>query len=200
MLRCQSLTRPISPAGGHSPVLNDITYALERGGFLAIVGPSGSGIRTTLLGLLAGLDRPAAGRIELDGNDLGLGCTRISGPGCAPTKVAGSCVNRSPIDSDADGPGETSRVPLELRGEPALARAQQLLERVRPGRTGEPLPAQLSGGEQQRVAVGPGLQHQGRRFSSRESPPEISTHATRATIITLMEELNRELWHHPRCW
>jgi len=69
MLRCEGLTQTYLSGGRPLTVLNDITFALEDGAFLAIVGPSGSG-KTTLLGLLAGLDLPAAGTIWLDGVDL----------------------------------------------------------------------------------------------------------------------------------
>ena len=52
MLRCASLTKTYRSGGRELTVLNDITFAVEPGGFAAIVGPSGSG-KTTLLGLLA---------------------------------------------------------------------------------------------------------------------------------------------------
>ena len=70
MLRCESLTQTYVSGGRPLTVLNDITFSLVRGDFLAILGPSGSG-KTTLLGLLAGLDRPTAGRVVLEGQELG---------------------------------------------------------------------------------------------------------------------------------
>jgi putative ABC transport system ATP-binding protein len=83
-------------------------------------------------------------------------------------------------------------VPLELRGEPAEARARELLDRVGLGDRADHYPAQLSGGEQQRVALA-------RAFSIRpqilfaDEPTGNLDAKTGATIITLMEELNREL-------
>ncbi|HEY9383654.1 MAG TPA: ABC transporter ATP-binding protein [Gemmatimonadales bacterium] len=188
MLRCESLTQTYLSGGRPLTVLNDITFSLERGGFLAIVGPSGSG-KTTLLGLLAGLDRPVAGRVELDGQDLG----------------ALSEDQRARVRAEKVGfvfqafqliPTLTARenvqVPLELRNEPAEARAQELLERMGLGDRAHHYPAQLSGGEQQRVALA-------RAFSIRpqilfaDEPTGNLDAKTGATIIDLMVSLNQEL-------
>src|SRR5690606_27649384 len=169
-------------------VLKDITFSLEAGGFLAIVGPSGSG-KTTLLGLLAGLDRPTAGRIILDGTDLG------------------------PLDEDARArwrrervgfvfqafqliptltAQENVQVPLELADSPdAAATAASLLARVGLAERAHHYPVQLSGGEQQRVAVA-------RAFSTRprvlfaDEPTGNLDAANGATVVELMLSLNVE--------
>jgi putative ABC transport system ATP-binding protein len=188
MLRSESLTQTYLSGGRPLTVLNDITFGLERGGFLAIVGPSGSG-KTTLLGLLAGLDRPAAGRVELDGQDLGR-MTEDQRARLRAEKVGFVFQSFQLIPTLTAG--ENVQVPLELRGEPAEARARELLDRVGLGDRAEHYPAQLSGGEQQRVALA-------RAFSIRpqilfaDEPTGNLDARTGATIITLMEELNREL-------
>jgi len=188
MLRSESLTQTYLSGGRPLTVLNDITFSLERGGFLAIVGPSGSG-KTTLLGLLAGLDRPAKGRVELDGHDLG-GMTEDQRARLRAEKVGFVFQSFQLIPTLTAR--ENVQVPLELRGEPAEARAQELLDRVGLGDRADHYPAQLSGGEQQRVALA-------RAFSIRpqilfaDEPTGNLDARTGATIITLMEELNREL-------
>jgi putative ABC transport system ATP-binding protein len=188
MLRSESLTQTYISGGRPLTGLNDITFTLERGGFLAIVGPSGSG-KTTLLGLLAGLDRPTAGTIHLDGVDLGV----LSEDDRARLRaekvgfVFQSCQLIPTLTAR-----ENVQVPLELRGEPAEARAVELLERVGLGDRGHHYPAQLSGGEQQRVALA-------RAFSIRpqilfaDEPTGNLDAKTGATIIDLMVSLNREL-------
>ena len=188
MLRSESLTQTYLSGGRPLTVLNDITFSLERGGFLAIVGPSGSG-KTTLLGLLAGLDHPAKGRVELDGHDLG-GMTEDQRARLRAEKVGFVFQSFQLIPTLTAR--ENVQVPLELRGEPAEARAQELLGRVGLGDRADHYPAQLSGGEQQRVALA-------RAFSIRpqilfaDEPTGNLDAKTGATIITLMEELNREL-------
>lgn len=188
MLRSESLTQTYLSGGRPLTVLNDITFSLERGGFLAIVGPSGSG-KTTLLGLLAGLDRPAKGRVELDGHDLGS-LTEDERARLRSEKV-GFVFQSFQLIATLTA-RENVQVPLELRGEPAEARAQVLLDRVGIGDRAHHYPAQLSGGEQQRVALA-------RAFSIRpqilfaDEPTGNLDAKTGATIITLMEELNREL-------
>ena len=188
MLRSESLTQTYLSGGRPLTVLNDITFSLERGGFLAIVGPSGSG-KTTLLGLLAGLDRPAKGRVELDGHDLG-GMTEDQRARLRAEKVGFVFQSFQLIPTLTAR--ENVQVPLELRGESAEARAQELLGRVGLGDRADHYPAQLSGGEQQRVALA-------RAFSIRpqilfaDEPTGNLDARTGATIITLMEELNREL-------
>ncbi|HEV8197622.1 MAG TPA: ABC transporter ATP-binding protein [Gemmatimonadales bacterium] len=188
MLRCQSLTQTYVSGGRPLTVLNDITFALERGGFLAIVGPSGSG-KTTLLGLLAGLDRPASGTIELDGNDLGS-LTEDQRARLRSEKVGFVFQSFQLIPTLTAR--ENVQVPLELRGEPAHDRAQQLLDRVGLGDRADHYPAQLSGGEQQRVALARAFSIKPQILFADEPTGNLDA-ATGATIITLMEELNREL-------
>ena len=93
-------------------------------GFLAIVGPSGSG-KTTLLGLLAGLDRPTSGRVVLDGDDLG-GMSEDQRARMRAEKVGFVFQSFQLIPTLTAQ--ENVQVPLELRGEPAEARAAELLE------------------------------------------------------------------------
>jgi len=187
MIACHGLTKSYLSGGRPLTVLKNITFDIERGGFVAIVGPSGSG-KTTLLGLLAGLDRASAGTVSLDGQDLGAldedARARVRGEKVGfvfqsfhliPTLTA----------------RENVQVPLELRGEDAEARADELLARVGLEGREHHYPAQLSGGEQQRVALA-------RAFSNRpkvlfaDEPTGNLDAATGARIIEIMEELNRE--------
>jgi putative ABC transport system ATP-binding protein len=188
MLSCEGLTQTYVSGGRPLTVLNNITFTLERGGFLAIVGPSGSG-KTTLLGLLAGLDRPSAGRVVLDGADLG----------------SMSEDQRARIRAEKVGfvfqsfhliPTLTARenvqVPLELRGEPAEARAQDFLTRVGLGDRSHHYPSQLSGGEQQRVALARAFAA-GPQILFADEPTGNLDARTGASIVELLIGLNREL-------
>ncbi len=150
MLACDALRHEYTSGGKRLSVLKDITFRLEAGGFLAIVGPSGSG-KTTLLGLLAGLDQPTSGRVRLDGVDLGM--LDEDGRARFRRRRVGFVFQSFQLIPTLTA-RENVQVPLELSGAPdASARADELLQRVGLSARGHHYPSQLSGGEQQRVAV-----------------------------------------------
>jgi putative ABC transport system ATP-binding protein len=188
MLSCEGLTQTYLSGGRPLTVLNNITFALERGGFLAIVGPSGSG-KTTLLGLLAGLDRPSAGRVVLDGADLGS-LSEDERARIRAEKVGFVFQSFHLIPTLTAR--ENVQVPLELRSEPAEARAQDFLGRVGLGDRSHHYPAQLSGGEQQRVALARAFAA-GPQLLFADEPTGNLDARTGASIIELMTGLNREL-------
>jgi putative ABC transport system ATP-binding protein len=150
VLRAEHLTKTYRSGERTLTVLRDVSFAVPEGSRCAIVGPSGSG-KTTLLGLCAGLDRPTSGSVSLNGvalNDLNedeLAQTRNQHVGFVfqtfqliPTLTA----------------LENVVVPLELRGESGVRRqATELLNQVGLGDRLHHYPAQLSGGEQQRVSL-----------------------------------------------
>lgn len=187
MLRCENLTQAYQSGTGTLTVLQDISFAVAAGEFLAIVGPSGSG-KTTLLGLLAGLDRAASGKVWLDGDDLGA-MDEDARAAVRGAKVGFVFQSYQLIPTLTAL--ENVQVPLELRGERDAGQAHALLARVGLGdRTGH-YPAQLSGGEQQRVALA-------RAFCTRpkllfaDEPTGNLDQRTGADIIELMTTLNRE--------
>jgi putative ABC transport system ATP-binding protein len=187
MIRTESLTKEYLSGGRPLTVLKNITFEISAGEIVAIVGPSGSG-KTTLLGLLAGLDRPSAGRVIMDGQDL----NRLSEDALA--RFRGERVGFV-FQSFHLIPTLTARenvqVPLELRGQNGVGRADDLLTRVGLGGRGHHYPAQLSGGEQQRVALA-------RAFSNRpkilfaDEPTGNLDGSTGGRVIEIMLELNRE--------
>ncbi|HWA17339.1 MAG TPA: ABC transporter ATP-binding protein, partial [Gemmatimonadales bacterium] len=187
MIRAESLSKEYLSGGRPLRVLKDITFTIAPGEIVSIVGPSGSG-KTTLLGLLAGLDRPSSGRVVLDGQDL----TALSEDGLA--RFRGSRVGFV-FQSFHLLPTLTARenvqVPLELQGESAEARADELLARV--GLTGREhhYPAQLSGGEQQRVALARAFSNRPRILFADEPTGNLDA-ATGAKVVDIMFGLNRE--------
>jgi len=189
VLHSESLSRTYRSGGRDLTVLKDITFSLEPGGFLAILGPSGSG-KTTLLGLLAGLDRPSAGSVYLDGQELGSLSederARLRGEKIGFVFQAFQLIPTLTAQ-------ENVQVPLELRGDAhAAPRARELLARVGLGGREHHYPAQLSGGEQQRVALARGFSSRPRVLFADEPTGNLDA-ATGATIIDLMVELNRDL-------
>ena len=188
MLVCENLRHEYLSGGRRLSVLKDITFQLERGGFLAIVGPSGSG-KTTLLGLLAGLDRPTGGRVVLDGVDLGV-----------LDEDARARFRRQRVGFVFQSfqliPTLTARenvqVPLELAGaDDAGARADALLQRVGLADRSHHYPSQLSGGEQQRVAVARAFSTRPRVLFADEPTGNLDV-ANGAIVIDTMTALNTE--------
>ena len=187
MLRAQSLTQSYLSGGRELTVLRDITFELEPGAFLAIVGPSGSG-KSTLLGLLAGLDRPRGGRVWLDSQDLGM-LSEDERARVRAEKVGFVFQSFHLIPTLTAR--ENVQVPLELRGHEARGRADELLGRVGLADRGHHYPAQLSGGEQQRVAVARAFSHRPRILFADEPTGNLDA-STGARVIDLLAELNRE--------
>jgi putative ABC transport system ATP-binding protein len=189
MLHCQSLSRTYRSGGRDIVVLKDITFSLEPGGFLAILGPSGSG-KTTLLGLLAGLDRPSTGEVYLDGQELG-GLTEDQRARLRGEKI-GFVFQAFQLLPTLTAQ-ENVQVPLELRGTAnARQRARELLGRVGLSGREHHYPTQLSGGEQQRVALARGFSI-GPKVLFADEPTGNLDAGTGATIIDLMVELNQDL-------
>jgi putative ABC transport system ATP-binding protein len=188
ILRCESLTRAYPSGGREITVLRDITFELAAGGILAITGPSGSG-KSTLLGLLAGLDQPTRGRVVLDGHDLGaLTEDERARLRAATVGFVFQSFHLIPTLTAR----ENVQVPLELRGEDGRARADELLLRVGLGDRGHHYPAQLSGGEQQRVAVARAFANRPKLLFADEPTGNLDA-ANGQNVVALLGELNREL-------
>src|SRR3990170_7271005 len=188
ILRCEALARTYDSGGREITVLRDITFELEAGEVLAVTGPSGSG-KSTLLGLLAGLDRPARGRVVLDGHDLSA-LTEDQRAGVRAESVGFVFQSFHLIPTLTAR--ENVQVPLELRGEDARARAEDLLARVGLAERGHHYPAQLSGGEQQRVAVARAFAHRPRILFADEPTGNLDAQ-NGANVAALLSEMNREL-------
>jgi len=189
MISVRGLGMRLASGGRAVDVLSDVTLEVPAGQFLAIAGPSGSG-KSTLLGLIAGLDQPTAGHIEV-----------------AETEITG-------LDEDAlarfrrDHVGyvfqsfhliptltaqENVAVPLELAGEvDAIARAAALLGEVGLAGRAHHYPVQLSGGEQQRVAVARALARRPAILLADEPTGNLDS-ATGKQIIDLLVAANRRL-------
>jgi putative ABC transport system ATP-binding protein len=187
ILRCESLTQTYTSGGRELTVLHGVSFVVEPGAFLAIVGPSGSG-KSTLLGLLAGLDHPRAGRVVLDGHDL----ARLNEDQRARLRAekVGFVFQSFHLIPTLTA-RENVQVPIELRGGDGRARADELLTRVGLGDRGHHYPAQLSGGEQQRVALARAFSHQPRLLFADEPTGNLDA-STGADVIDLLAEMNRE--------
>jgi putative ABC transport system ATP-binding protein len=193
MIEAQDLEQTYQSGGRPLTVLRQINLAIAPGEFVAIMGPSGSG-KTTLLGLLAGLDRPTRGTIRLDGEDLGA----LSEDARARMRVekVGFVFQTFQLMPTLTAL-ENVLVPLELRGRAAgngraaEVRARQLLERVGLGDRMDHYPAQLSGGEQQRVGLARAFAAEPRVLLADEPTGSLDAETGHA-VIDLLVALNRD--------
>ena len=188
MIRVENLTMQLRGGGHVVSILKGLNFEVLRKQMVSIVGPSGSG-KSTLLGLLAGLDKPTTGSIWLNGQEITtwtesqLAHYRRQNIGylfqafhLIPTLTA----------------LENVMLPMELSGDAtAKDRARELLQAVGLQDRQDHYPTQLSGGEQQRVAVA-------RAFSCRppillaDEPTGNLDSATGQLVIDLLLRLHRD--------
>ncbi len=188
MIRVENLTMQLRGGGHVVSILKGLNFEVPHKQMVAIVGPSGSG-KSTLLGLLAGLDKPTAGSIRLNGQEITtwtesqLAHFRRQNIGylfqafhLIPTLTA----------------LENVMLPMELSNDSSASdRAQDLLEAVGLQDRQGHYPTQLSGGEQQRVAVA-------RAFACRppillaDEPTGNLDSATGQLVIDLLLRLHRD--------
>jgi putative ABC transport system ATP-binding protein len=193
MIIAKALEQTYMSGGRPLTVLKDIDLEIEARSAVAIVGPSGSG-KTTLLGLLAGLDLPSAGSVTLDGQNLG----ELSEDERAALRAEklGFVFQSFQLIPTLTAL-ENVLVPIELQsgaptnGTAAEARAQDLLVRVGLGDRGHHYPAQLSGGEQQRVGLARAFANRPKILMADEPTGNLDA-VTGQNVIDLMVSLNQE--------
>lgn len=150
VLQAENLTKIYRSADRELMVLDHISFSVEQGNSISIIGPSGSG-KTTLLGLCAGLDTPSSGIISLMG--FKLNAMSEDDRAYIRNQYVGFVFQNFQLLSTLTAL-ENVMVPLELRGERnVMPKAVELLNRVGLGDRLQHYPSQLSGGEQQRVAM-----------------------------------------------
>ena len=188
MIAVRHLTMRLSAGGRSMTILDDLSLDIPAKQMVAIVGPSGSG-KSTLLGLIAGLDKPTHGSIILDGVDI----TALPESGMARYRrqKIGYVFQSFHLIPTLTAL-ENVAVPLELNQDAnADERARELLSAVGLRARSGHYPVQLSGGEQQRVAVA-------RAFACRppillaDEPTGNLDSTTGRHVIELLLALNRD--------
>jgi putative ABC transport system ATP-binding protein len=188
ILHVADLGKTYQSAGRTLTVLDHINFSVVTGSTNAIVGPSGSG-KTTLLGLCAGLDRASSGVIALSGIDLGS--LNEDKRAQVRNQFVGFIFQNFQLLPTLTAL-ENVMVPLELRGEKnCKSRALNLLDKVGLVDRGHHYPAQLSGGEQQRVSLARAFSNQPKILFADEPTGNLDAE-TSEKVIKLLFDLNRE--------
>src|SRR5688572_2225957 len=150
MIEFVDVSRTVPSGAGQLTILQSTSFRIERGRSVAITGPSGSG-KSTMLGLMAGLDNPSTGRIILDGTDITvIGEERLARLRGEKVGIVFQFFHLIPSLTAL----ENILVPMEILGRAdARPRGLALLADVGLADRGHHYPSQLSGGEQQRIAI-----------------------------------------------
>ncbi|MBX2963501.1 MAG: ABC transporter ATP-binding protein [Cyclobacteriaceae bacterium] len=150
VLQAEALSKSYPSANGQLTVLDNVNFTINQGNTLAIIGPSGSG-KTTLLGLCAGLDVPTSGKVSLMG--FKLNAMSEDDRAYLRNQYVGFVFQNFQLLATLTAL-ENVMVPLELRGVKNVSeKAKELLSLVGLADRMHHYPTQLSGGEQQRVAM-----------------------------------------------
>jgi D-methionine transport system ATP-binding protein len=187
----QGVTRRYPQKGGSDVVaLHDIHLDVPQGAITGIIGRSGAG-KSTLLRMVNGLERPSAGKVMVNGHDIGA----ASGTGLRALRRQVGMIfqhfnllsNRTVADNIA--------LPLEIAGVDAARiapRAAELIERVGLSAQARRYPAELSGGQKQRVGIARALATGPRVLLSDEATSALDPDTTRQ-VLQLLQAINRDL-------
>ena len=187
MIELRGVSKTVSSGDSSLTILHPVDLSIAASQRVAIVGPSGSG-KSTLLGLIAGLDAPSSGQIFIDGIDI----TALDEDNLA--QLRGSKIGFI-FQSFHLIPSLTAMenilVPLEIAGvSNARVKAHALLEEVGLVNRGHHYPSQLSGGEQQRIAIARALANEPSIVLADEPTGNLDS-ANGGHIIELLLEVNR---------
>ena len=185
MLSVRNLSKSFSGPRAKT-VLQDISFELAAGDYVAVMGESGIG-KSTLLNLIAGLDRPDSGQVLLDGIELSaLGDDEATRVRRKHMGFVFQAFHILPYLTVA----QNVALPLALNGvgdKAMLARVASLLDAVKLGDRSESLPRELSGGEMQRVAIARALVHKPRLVFADEPTGNLDPDSAREVLALLRE-------------
>ncbi len=186
ILNIKNVSKTYKSGGNTLTVLDKISFSAEAGSTLSIVGPSGSG-KTTLLGLCAGLDSASTGTVEL--HNISLNDLNEDKRAQVRNLYVGFVFQNFQLLPTLTAM-ENIMVPLELRGEKNIKTiALDLLDKVGLADRGHHYPAQLSGGEQQRISLARAFSNKPKILFADEPTGNLDAE-TSETLVKLLFDLN----------
>ena len=187
MIELRGVSKTVLSGGEPLTILHPVDLTVPSGQFLSVVGPSGSG-KSTLLGLIAGLDTPTTGEIVI--NDVEI--TKLDEDRLAQLRGAqiGFVFQFFHLIPSLSA-YENILVPLEITGvSSAAAKAKELLADVGLIERGHHYPSQLSGGEQQRIAIARALANDPPILLADEPTGNLDS-TTGRHVVDLLVEVNK---------
>jgi len=187
LIRTEGLTK-VYGDGVQIHALDHVSFEVQEGEMIAVMGPSGSG-KSTLLNMLGALDRPSFGTVCIDDQDL----SKVSRLDRFRSRTVGFVFQMHNLIPTLTA-AENVEVPMRGQGLAAKkrrARVQELLELVGLADRAGHLPGQLSGGQMQRVAIARSLANEPRLVLADEPTGNLDSNSG-AEVIHLLQTLNRE--------
>jgi putative ABC transport system ATP-binding protein len=188
MIELKNVSKVVRSGAEDLTILDDVSLQIPDGEFVAVTGASGSG-KSTLLGLIAGLDAPTSGTIWIDGEDI----TKMSEDALAQirSEKIGFVFQSFHLIPSLTA-YENVLIPMEILGlDDVKARADKLLVDVDLTNRGHHYPTELSGGEQQRIAIARAFANQPKILLADEPTGNLDSRNGQH-IFELMTELHRQ--------
>lgn len=189
LLRVEHLSKIYGTGENQVKALDDVSFSVEKGEFVAIVGASGSG-KSTLLHLLGGVDRPTSGKVYINGTDIfAMNDDELAIFRRRQVGIIYQFYNLIPILNVE----ENMAIPMELDGRKVeKAQMDDMLLRLGLTERRTHLPNELSGGQQQRTSIGRALITRPSIVLADEPTGNLDTKASNE-IMHLLKNSNREL-------
>ena len=190
-LRINNVSKIFDSVAGKVIALRNVSFAVKKGEFVAIVGPSGSG-KSTLLNMIGALDRPTLGKVYVDGVDISslkdseIALIRNLKIGFIFQSY--NLINRSSVQKNVELPSIISGMAKKERSR----RSIKILAALGIANKAKQKPANLSGGEQQRVAISRALMNNPTLILADEPTGNLDT-KTGQEIFSMLEHLCRDL-------
>lgn len=189
ILKVEKLTKVYGKGDNKVVALDDVSFSVDKGEFVAIVGASGSG-KSTLLHLLGGVDRPTSGKVFINGTDIfKMNDDKLAIFRRRQVGLIYRFYNLLPILNVK----ENITLPLELDGvKPNDKEVDELIKSLGLERRSEHLPNELSGGQQQRTSIGRALITKPSIILADEPTGNLDSKASEE-IVGLLKKSNKEL-------
>ncbi len=188
MIELKNVTKTVRSGAEDLTILDDVSIRIPDGEFVAVTGASGSG-KSTLLGLIAGLDAPTSGEILID--DGSVTAMNEDALAALRSEKIGFIFQSFHLIPSLTA-FENVLIPMEILGlKNAKSRAADLLESVELTNRGHHYPTELSGGEQQRIAIARAFANEPKILLADEPTGNLDS-KNGAHIFDLMTELHRQ--------
>ncbi|MCI6350010.1 MAG: ABC transporter ATP-binding protein [Tenericutes bacterium] len=189
ILKVEKLTKVYGKGDNKVVALDDVSFSVDKGEFVAIVGASGSG-KSTLLHLLGGVDRPTSGKVFINGTDIfKMNDDKLAIFRRRQVGLIYQFYNLLPILNVK----ENITLPLELDGvKPNDKEVDELIKSLGLERRSDHLPNELSGGQQQRTSIGRALITKPAIILADEPTGNLDSKASEE-IVGLLKKSNKEL-------